>query len=110
MQNLMNLEAIRDILRLFREINRLKTMQLELPQLKNQYGDLVNELLSVEVGDSETGEKLALRALEVDEAIQEAMSAHHYIRKLEEELTHKYGFLRSGAAAWQKTAANCKKT
>ncbi len=99
MQYLMNLEAVRDILRLFREINRLKAIQSELPNLKNQYGDLVNELLSVEVGESGAGERIAVQALEIGEAIQEAMSAHYNIKKLEEELINKYGFLRSEAAA-----------
>lgn len=99
MQYLMNLEAVRDILRLFREINRIKAIQSELPTLKNQYGDLVNELLSVEVGESEIGERLAVRAVEIGEAIQEAMAAHHYIKKLEEELINKYGFLKSVEAA-----------
>lgn len=99
MQYLMNLEAIRDIIRLFREINRIKAIQSELPNLKNKYGDLVNELLSIEVGESETGERLAIQALEVGEAIQQAMSANQYIRMLEEELINKYGFLRDQVAA-----------
>lgn len=99
MQYLMNLEAVRDILRLFREINRIKAIQSQLPTLKIQYGDLVNELMSIEVGESETGERLAVRALEIGEAIQVAMSANHYIRRLEEELINKYGFLRAEIAA-----------
>jgi len=99
MQYLMNLEAIRDILRLFREINRIKAIQSELPNLKNKYGDLVNELLSIEVGESETGERLAIQAIEVGEAIQQAMSANQYIKRLEEELINKYGLLRDQVAA-----------
>jgi len=95
----MNLEAVRDILRLFSEINRIKVIRAELPTLKNRYGDLVNELLSVEVGESQTGERLAAQALELGEAIQQAMSADYYIKKLEEELINKYGFLRAQIAA-----------
>lgn len=99
MQFLMNLEAVRDILRLFSEINRIRAIQAELPTLKNQYGDLVNELLSIEVEESQIGERLAAQALDLGEAIQQAMSANHNIEKLEEELINKYGFLRAEIAA-----------
>lgn len=99
MQYLMNLEAVRDIYRLFSELNRIKAIQAELPLLKNQYGDVVNELMSIEVEDSQRGERLANQALKLGQAIQNAMSASYYIEKLEDELINKYGFLRAQIAA-----------
>ena len=99
MQFLMNLEAIIDIHRLFSEINCIKTIQAELTTIKNQYADVVNELMSIEVENSQTGEELATKALELGQAIQQAASASLHIEKLEQELMNKYGFLRAEIAA-----------
>jgi regulator of replication initiation timing len=98
-QDQMNLDAVRDIHRIFSEINRIKAVHAELPNMKIQYADLVNELMSITVENSETGEELAAQALQLGEAIQQAMSAKQHIQRLEQELITKYGFLRSTAAA-----------
>ena len=55
--------------------------------------------MSIEIENSQTGEELATKALELGQAIQQAMSASLHVENLEQELMNKYGFLRAEIAA-----------
>lgn len=88
-----DLEKVRDINRIFSEINGLKLQLAELATLKGQYAATVNELYEVTIDDSQTGEEISRRALELGIAIQAAQGACREIKKLELELAEKYGFL-----------------
>lgn len=100
MQYEMNLEAVRDIYRLFAEINEIKRSQASLHKSKDRYADLVNELMGFCVEDSFTGEKLAKQTLELGEHIKKTMDeGDQQIQKLEDELCTKYGFVRAEKAA-----------
>ncbi len=97
MQDLYNIEAIDDIHRIFTEINAHKTFLRELPGIKAKYADIVNELVGIYVEDSEAGEALSWRAKELCLTILKAEHAKSDIRRLENELKEKYGFLASMA-------------
>lgn len=91
MQDMMDLERVREINRLFTEINKHKDLLKSLPDLKNKYADLVNSIYELSREDSHLGEQLTAQALELGQAIGEALVAPGKITKLEQELTMKYG-------------------
>lgn len=91
--DLIDLEKVRDINRIFSKINSLKSQLTELSTLKCQYAATVNELYEVTIDDSQNGEQISRRALELGIAIQSAQGTCQEIEKLEMELAGKYGFL-----------------
>ena len=92
-EDLIDLEKGRDINRIFSKINSLKSQLTELSTLKCQYAATVNELYEVTIDDSQNGEQISRRALELGIAIQSAQGICQEIEKLEMELAGKYGFL-----------------
>lgn len=97
--DLIDLEKVRDINRIFSEINRLKSQLAELSDLKAQYAAAVNELYEIMIDDSQGGEEISKRALELGIAIQSAQVICHEIKKLEMELAEKYGFMYAQSQA-----------
>lgn len=93
MVDLMDLEKVRDINRIFTEINRIKTQLVELPALTARYADAVNALYEISIDDSQGGEELSSRALELGNAIHAAQGAYKEIEKLELQL-ERYGIIR----------------
>lgn len=75
------------------DINRLKSQLNDLSILKGQYATDVNELYEATINDSQSGEQISRRALELGIAIQAAQGICQEIEKLEMELAGKYGFL-----------------
>lgn len=88
-----DLEKVKDINRIFSELNRLKAQLADLSVLKGLYAAAVNELYEVSINDSEGGEQISNKALELGIAIQAAEDTYKEIKKLELELAEKYGFL-----------------
>ncbi len=99
MDDFIDLEKVRDINRIFSEINHLKAQLTDLPILKGQYAAAVNELYEVTIDDSQDGEQISKRALELGIAIQAAQGVYKEIGKLELELAGKYGFLYAQSQA-----------
>lgn len=93
MPDLMDIERVRDINRLFTEINQHKALLKNLQNLKDQYADLVNNIYELCREDSQAGAELTARALEFGQAIEDALAAPARIAELEEELTMKHGIL-----------------
>ncbi len=95
-----DLEKVKDIYRIFSKINRLRGQLADLPALQGQYAAAVNELYEITINDSQCGEEISGKALELGMAIQVAQDACKQIKLLELELSEKYGFLcvRSQAA------------
>lgn len=91
--DLMDIERVHDIHRIFKEINDCKSQVAELPELKDQYADTVNEFYDISVDNSQAGEEIAARALALGKQIEEAWKARERITVLEQELVEKYGFL-----------------
>lgn len=88
-----DLEKVRDINRIFAEINLLKGQLADLAILKGKYAAAVNELYEISINDSQCGEEISRKALELGMAIQVAQAACKQIKLLELELSAKYGFL-----------------
>lgn len=65
----------------------------DLSVLQDQYAAAVNELYEININDSQRGEQISQKALELGTAIQAAQETCKEIKKLESELTEKYGFL-----------------
>ena len=99
MGDFIDLEKVRDINRIFSEINSLKSQLAEMSTLKGQYAATVNELYEVSIDDSQGGEQISRRALELGIAIQAAQGACKEIEKLELELAEKYGFMYAQSQA-----------
>jgi len=92
-EDFIDLEKVRDINCIFAEINRLKGQLADLPALKAQYAATVNELYEITISDSQCGEEISRKALELGMAIQAAQIACKQIKLLELKLSEKYGFL-----------------
>ncbi len=90
-----DLGKVRDINRIFTELNCLKAALEDISALKGHYAEAVNELYEVNIEDSSSGEEISSKALLLGKAIQAALNANREIKKLESELEDKYGFLRS---------------
>lgn len=95
MADFIDLEKVRDINRIFSELNQLKTQLADLSAMKSQYAATVNELYEVSIKDSHVGEQLSEKALELGIAILAAQTVCGKIEKLEMELAEKYGFLHA---------------
>lgn len=93
MADFIDLEKVGDINRIFSQLNQLKAQLADLSALKGQYAATVNELYEVTINDSQVGEQISEKALELGIAIQAAQAACSEIEKLEMELAEKYGFL-----------------
>lgn len=98
--DLIDLEKIEDINRIFSKINILKSQLAELLILKAQYASAVNELYEITINDSQNGEQISRKALELGIAIKSAQGICQEIKTLEMELAGKYGFIyaRNSAA------------
>jgi len=97
--DLLDLEMLSEIYRIFSEINRLKNDMADLTTLKIRYAAVVNGLCENTIENSMNGEWLSRKALELGCLIQTSVIAHKKIRELEAELAERYGFLHE----YQKT-------
>lgn len=98
MEPLMNLAAVEEIHEIFAKINSCKAKIDKAETLESKYADAVNELMSVDIDDSQYGEEISKKALELGKELGEAWQAVKDLVSLEETLASQYGLLRGQAA------------
>lgn len=93
MADCIDLEKIEDINQIFSKLNYLKAQLADLSVLQDQYAAAVNELYEININDSQRGEQISQKALELGISIKAAQEISKEIKELESELTEKYGLL-----------------
>lgn len=94
MQDIWNYENVYDICATFSRINELKQIIKAGEEAKEEYANVVNELLEVALDDSQKGEEIAQKALKLASMVQRAEKAKESLIGYEQELCEKYGFRR----------------